>query len=802
MSDINRRFSRAQWTQPPGSQFGASSNDPYANANNSNHSFNINQYYHQEKPNVLPNPSSESFVSTATNATNATRRRFSVKLNQSPLFENGFNPNAPALPFNASAQIFNSSNPNLKEVQSIISDEDNNLQATEYNVDNAANPEAHRQQLLNLLSSQNFDVEKFIQMKLSDATAARIDDFAQMIEEASKFNEEYSKGKLAESISRVLAVSNAVNETYQVLNTLKPKINELNDSLAQQLDEANEYLQKRTGQDQNGKSKVNRQSMMILQNKWTSNMRKLYAEIDKAHDMLPPLASRHIIFESRRWGELNSITCKPIRPAHIVVLNDSILIASRVRTANSDVSSKGKSTQAKTVKNVATYCWMLENIVVEKGSDNKELSMILNSGMKKKGNHTDSTPGTSNSDFDAPAETTICIRTTDTNQTYLFQTDLASEFIRIFNSINQAKSKILSNKRRSIRESVTMSRTNSRHSSGVFSNSVSSLEKQIKPEFEQTVSQIDDLLTSVSLELGLRRFEECMGYFNLLTDKLENLRKVAYKIGISKSLLKSKHFSKADRKSNQSVFAQHVHVTYHMKATDIDNFKEKFVTELLHQVASATSKFESLRSTLSIFKALGKENEAAEIYLDAWGRDFEECASTVRLGGCGVAANASVTDNYNPRLSINNGRPLSRSASLQNLVGQNSRPSSVGGGTLITELEGELQSAVGGEENSVISELVTAYVRELSLVYMGFIDRVWSEWNQLFSEDHKGSKISNVRIIEWVNEYISQLKHAVAVALMNYEHESEVFVNSVEIMKEVFHPLKDKELNVDYLLKL
>lgn len=799
MSDINRRFSRAQWTQPP-AQFGVS-NDPYANANNSNHSFNVNEYYHEERRNILPNPSSESFISTATNATNATRRRFSVKLNQSPLFENGFNPNAPALPFNASAQIYNSSNPNLKETISVISDEENNLQETDYKADTELNPETHRQQLLNILSSEHFDVEKFIQMKLSDATAARIDDFAQMIEDASKFNEEYSKGKLAESISRVLAVSNTINETYNVLNTLKPKINELNDSLAQQLDEANEYLQKRIGPNQGGNSKVNRQSLMILQNKWTSNMRKLYAEIDKAHDMLPPLSSRHIIIESRRWGELNSISCKPIRPAHIVVLNDSILIASRVRTNTSESHSKGKNAQTKSVKNVATYCWMLENVTVEKGSDNKELSLILNNGIKKKLNTANSIPTSSGTDFETPADMTICIRTIDTKQLYLFQTDLASEFIRVLNSINQAKSKVLSNKRRSIRESETMSRTNSMRSSGVFNNSVSSVEKQVKPEFEQTVSQIDDLITSVSLELGLQRFEECMGYYNLLNEKLEILKKIAYKIGISKALLKSKHFSKADRKSNQSIFAQHVHVTFHMKVTAIDNLKEQFVMQLLHQVASATSKFETLKSTLAIFKALGKEHEAAEIYLDAWGRDFEECASMVRLGGSGVATNSSLTDNYNPRLSLNGARPMSRSASSQNLVGQNSRPASVGGGNLAAELDNEQTPVVGEDENLVISELVTAYVRELSLVYMGFIDRVWSEWNQLFSEDHKTSKISNVRIIEWVNDYISELKHAVAVALMNYERDSEVFIKSMEIMIKVFQPLKDKELNVDYLLK-
>lgn len=805
MSDINRRFSKAQWTQPPG-QFNKG-NDPYLNANNSNHSFNVNQYYQPNKTSTLPLPSSESVVSTATNATNATRRRFSVKLNQSPLFENGFNGSAPPLPFNASTQIYNSSNPNLKDVSSINSKEHDSNTLLEYNADMSNNHESHSQQLLNMLSADNFDVTRFIHMKLSDATAARIDDFAQMIDDASKFNEDFGKGKLAESISRVLAVSNAINETHNVLNTLKPKINDLNESLAQQLDEANEYLQKSRDQPNSMNSvKVNRQSLMILQNKWTSNMKKLYSEIDKAHDLLPPLSTRHIVLESRRWGELNSITCKPIRPAHIVVLNDSILIASRIRTSQSD-KQQGKAGQLKTVRNVATYCWMIENVCVEKGSQIKELSHILDNDQKRKNSKSvdRTTLGTTGTEFETVADTTLCIRTIDTNQTYLFQTDLPSEFIRVFNSIQQTKTKILSNKRKSIRDSVKLgSRLSSSHAIGITNGSVSNVEKQVKPDFEKTILKIDDLLTSVSLELGLKRFEECIGYFNLINEEQVNLGKIAIKINIPKALLKTKHFSKTESKTNQSVFAQHVHLTYHMKATEIDNLKEKMVAELLHQISSNNSNFDLMKSSISIFKALNREQEAAETYLDSRGRELEECAGMVRLGGGGIAGTTSAINTFNPRSSLNGSKPLSRSASAQSLVGQTSRPVSVGGSSILAELDkSNNETAIACEsKTSVISELVTAYIRELSLVYMGFISRVWDEWNQLFVDEQKTSKISNVRVIEWVNECIVELKHAVALTLMNYERDSNVFVISVNTMKEIFDPLKEKELNLDYLLKL
>lgn len=810
MADINRRFSRAYMTHPPFQTGGDS--DPYAHANNSNNSFNVNEYYNTNKTSMLQLPSNESLNSNATNGTNATRRRFSVKLNHSPVMENGylFSGMAPPLPFNAHSQIQNNSNSNLSDIGSFVSADRDiyRQQNSDHDANTLNNNDAENQQLLNILSSENFDAAQFIHMKLSDATAAKIDDFALTIEDVSKRNEDYAKEQIAESITRVLAVSETITETFNVLTSLKPKINDLNDSLSQQLDEANDYLQRQTNQN-NGQTslKINRQSMMNLHNKWNSNMKKLYSEIDKAHDLLPPIPSRHIMIESRRWGELNAITCKPIRPAHIVVMNDSILIASRIRNGSNNTQSNNKKSNTKIVKNVATYCWMIDNVTVEKGSDIPELKQILDRGHKTKLNLQGNSGGSSgDGDFDTVADSTICIKTIDSNQTYLFQTDLASEFIRVFNSIKQAKSKSIAHKRESMRNSVKLTaRMSSPFTNTVREKSVTDVEKRLKPQFEQTINKMDDLLTSASLELGLHRFEECLGYLSSLNKELDTISKIAVAIDIPKSSLKAKHLNKNNKDISHTAFTQQVYISYHMKAADIERLTEKLVAELLHQVAFNGCSLDSMKSLMDIFKILKREKDAAETYLESRSRQLEECVGMVRLGGGGVASNSSTIDNFNPRASLNGSRPISRSASTQSLTAINSRPSSIGGtGGILSEMDKISNETTSNNvsQNSVISELVTAYICEISLVYMGFIERVWDEWNQLFVGKGTNSDISNVRIIEWLNEYIVELKHSVSLALINHERDSEAFTKSVDMMKSIFSPLKEKELNVDYLLNL
>lgn len=795
----------------------AQSNFPYS-TNGTNSSLNFNNYSNRTNSNVLlPTnmKSSESIHSVATNATGATtRRRFSMKLSQPRGPENYNSFNAPPLPYNAHSQVFTSSYTNFSDAASVRSENMEQLPVIDdkqYGNSSYGSPKKKQLELLNELSSENFDSSMFIQRKLGDANAAVIDDFSASMKALNEANDDAVKYALSESTNQVLAVSDAFKQTNDVLLSLKPKVNDLNDLLFQQLEEAHEYLDATdpNGPDANAKalaspSKINRQSVMLLQNKWSKAMKKLYSNIDRAHDMLPSLPTRHVIVESRRWGELNSITCKPVRPVHIVILNDAILIASRVKNSinlqeNDTVNNTDKN--FKNVRNIATYCWMIDKITIQKCSDIKGLNELLQNN-----NLINSTSSnTTNSlNEDAGDDTIICIKTIDTNQTFLFQTDLASEFTRVFNAIKQAKSEVSTVKRRSMRESISNLNFLTPDSTRVSLPqpvSTSNIEKQIKPEFNSSVLLIDDLLTSASLELGLHRYDECVGYLTRLDEELQQVAEMAVGIGIPKSLLTTKSFTTGkNNETEPSIFAQHVHLIYNLKLSNLKKLTDRLLSLLSKKVSSKSSSFEQLKGAIDIFRVLKREREAAEIYLEARGHQLEDCVSLVRIGGGGVSTSGM----------LQNDMPMSRSSSVRKLNGfVGSRPSSIGNIPESDDLnrnDSEKPDVMG----SVTGELITAYIRELSLVYMGFITRVWNEWNELFMDQSHGSqtkaggkdKLSNVRVVEYINKHIDDLRVTVQLTLTDYDRNEPVYIASIGAMKEVFQDLKEREMNIDYLLNI
>lgn len=832
MADINRRFSRAQWNNGIANSYQYQNpNQPYRGPNNNtNSSFNVNEYYNSNRSNnnvLNPNNimSSESIHSVATNATNATtRRRFSMKLSQPPSSFGATN--APPLPFNAHSQILNSSFTHPTDVMSVHSygDGDNDNSYNEINMNNSvpiSPPKKHQDLLLNELSAKDFDADKFIQMKLGDSNAARIDDFSNFMDSLKDQNEEAVKVSLSESTSQVLAVSEAIKQTHEVLLNLKPQVNELTDALSQQVEEANDYFNDlnidKNNANTNTRSKINRQSVLLLKNKWANSVNKVYSNIERIHDFLPPSPNRHLILESLRWGELNSITCKPVRLIQFSIFNDAVLVSTRLRSKN---KSKGSS---KEIKNIATYAWMVDTITIQRCSEIKELNDILKNNSSTTiiplpTSKSNTTAPSSANDSDTIAHSTICIKTIDTNQIFLFQTDASTEFIKVFEAIKHAKNEIAFSKRRITRDSITKMKTlsgrpESSHQSLSQNQTKSNLEKQLSKEFDSCVATIDDLFTSVSLELGLHRYDESVGYLTRLREELENLSQIAMALGIPESALTSR-LTSAKIESHRSTFAQHVHFVYNLKLSKLNKLTDKLIDSLKVEMTLTTPNLSTLKNLVDIFKVLNKENEAVEVYLHSKGRELEDCSGMVRIGGCG-----SYNDNLSMEVlnSSSNGlqatdRPMSRSSSFRKLNGLLSRPTSMGNtpepefnnGT--TEIEEKTAKVMTGE-------LITAYVCELSLVYMGFISTVWDEWNELFNSENQSSsiasdnksttsKISNIRVLEWINEYVVELKHRVEFALSDYDRNSEIFKTNANTMRSIFQDLKGKEMNIDYLLDL
>ncbi|KAG7886942.1 hypothetical protein KL936_004793 [Ogataea polymorpha] len=218
--------------------------------------------------------------------------------------------------------------------------------------------------LLTDLSAESFDAVPYVQGYLKDANATKIDQFARDLSDLASSNDGDVKHTITQSFNQVLTVSRTMVEAEGVLEELKGPAMKLNEILSSQAEEAQEKMD-------NGSNKDNRRSVLLLEKKWASNLNSLFKEVEGAQKFVSAIPGRHVVAESRRWGELNAITCKPIRPAHLIILNDHLLVATRKRTGDRK-------------KTVATQCWPLRDLVISKAANAGEhtLSLKINASQR------------------------------------------------------------------------------------------------------------------------------------------------------------------------------------------------------------------------------------------------------------------------------------------------------------------------------------------------------------------------------------------------------------------------------------
>lgn len=103
----------------------------------------------------------------------------------------------------------------------------------------------------------------------------------------------------------------------------------------------------------------NRSSVANLEAMWNVQLQALWKNIEGSQKFLPAIPGRHIIHESGSWVELDAATWKPRRPAHIVLLNDHLLVATKKRKRIDPNTANGNAQKAPT-KLVAERCWPLQ----------------------------------------------------------------------------------------------------------------------------------------------------------------------------------------------------------------------------------------------------------------------------------------------------------------------------------------------------------------------------------------------------------------------------------------------------------
>ena len=171
------------------------------------------------------------------------------------------------------------------------------------------------------------------------------------------------------------------------MRTLRGLISELTTSLgaASAGSSAPELRASNESSTARARKKANRSSVANLEAIWNTQLYTLWKSVEGSQKYLPAIPGRHVVHETGHWVELDAATWKARRPAHIFLLNDQLLIATKKKKRIDPNPVNGNAAQETTTKIVADKCWPLQDIDIQDlssalpghGGDRDEMSNAI-----------------------------------------------------------------------------------------------------------------------------------------------------------------------------------------------------------------------------------------------------------------------------------------------------------------------------------------------------------------------------------------------------------------------------------------
>ena len=165
--------------------------------------------------------------------------------------------------------------------------------------------------------------------------------------------------------TQFIKISKEAEKLKGEMRTLRGLMSELASSLSQ-TSVGNSVLEPRLAQEEGvsrARKQANRSSLANLEAMWTVQLHALWKNVEGSQKFLPAIPGRHVIHESGYWVELDAATWKVRRPAHIFLLNDHLLVATKKKKRmDPNASVNGNDLQKASTKLVADNCWPLQDI--------------------------------------------------------------------------------------------------------------------------------------------------------------------------------------------------------------------------------------------------------------------------------------------------------------------------------------------------------------------------------------------------------------------------------------------------------
>ena len=293
------------------------------------------------QPPTRPNVNGKVETLTA-NTSDLVKRRYSSRFTNLPEFGNADVPPVPSIPTLPAQFAQPDSRPST------------------------ARQNQHLQPDGNALKDPNLQIENYSRDLLSDASDEELRNYQASLQKLKNRTSIDLQQNVYKNRTQFIRISKEAEKLKGEMRTLRGLMSELTTSLSQASMNAG-VPEPRVASDEGARSRArkqaNRSSVANLEAMWNTQLHALWKNVEGSQKFLPAIPGRHVVLEQSTWLELDAATWKAKRYAHIFLLNDHLMVATkRKRRVDPNAVTNGDAGQTSSSRTVADKCWPLQDI--------------------------------------------------------------------------------------------------------------------------------------------------------------------------------------------------------------------------------------------------------------------------------------------------------------------------------------------------------------------------------------------------------------------------------------------------------
>lgn len=219
---------------------------------------------------------------------------------------------------------------------------------------------------LNALKDPALQVEGYTTELIADASDQNLRDFQASLRKLKNRASTDLQQNVYQNRSQFIKISKEAEKLKGEMRILRALISELTTAVSQASINAGAPEPRAALDDSTrtrARKQANRSSVANLEAMWNVQLQALWKNVEGSQKYLPAIPGRHVVLEQSSWLELDAATWKARRHAHVFLLNDHLMIATRrKKRVDPNSMTNGDVAQKALTRTVADKCWPLQEI--------------------------------------------------------------------------------------------------------------------------------------------------------------------------------------------------------------------------------------------------------------------------------------------------------------------------------------------------------------------------------------------------------------------------------------------------------